>query len=612
MNGEQLRFDFIPTSLAVKAMRDNGYKNAAYAIAELIDNSLQAGASAVELLCVENEEQLTNRRRRRIRKVAVLDNGVGMNSDVLRMALQFGNGTRLDDRTGIGRFGMGLPNASISQCRRLEVWSWQSGSQNPLYTYLDLDKIERGELQEVPDPIVKPIPTFWRQAGETLGITGTLVVWSDLDRCVWKTARTIINNSEFIVARMYRNFIDSGKATIRLATFLGSNPNAEEERFSLANDPIYRMQYTSTPAPFNDRPMFDKYGEVWEVKPTIAFDGEYHEVTIRFTLASEEARKPSSTGLVAGNLPHGRHAAKNVGISIVRANRELELDQSWVHVSEARERWWGVEVAFPPALDDIFGVTNNKQTARYFSQTPDIETLLDEGQTISQLKEELRELDDPRGPLIDIAEIIKRNLGQIRKLITNQQRSEDRKRHNSRYAPDSPEALGTIKVHERQEKGYRGVSDDGESAPKEERKQAIKDELIDQGTLSGTAEEVAAHIVSDGLKFVFSKNDLETSAFFSVRPKGGALIITLNTAHPAHKHLIDLLDTPDTEELSLEELSARLNNAWRGLQLLLEAWARYEDELPEGPLRNQAQDVRNDWGRVARQFLENESAGGQV
>ena len=58
MTGEQLRFDFVPTALAVNAMRDNGYKNAAYAIAELIDNSIQAGAKLVELLCVESEEQL--------------------------------------------------------------------------------------------------------------------------------------------------------------------------------------------------------------------------------------------------------------------------------------------------------------------------------------------------------------------------------------------------------------------------------------------------------------------------------------------------------------------------------------------------------------------------
>ena len=65
-------------------MRDNGYKNAAYAIAELIDNSIQAGARLVELLCVESEEQLVQRRRHRIQQVAVLDNGVGMNAEVLR------------------------------------------------------------------------------------------------------------------------------------------------------------------------------------------------------------------------------------------------------------------------------------------------------------------------------------------------------------------------------------------------------------------------------------------------------------------------------------------------------------------------------------------------
>ena len=610
MNGEQLRFDFVPTALAVRAMRDNGYKNAAYAIAELFDNSLQAKANAVELLCLETEEQLLQRRRRRIKSVAVLDNGIGMDSEVLREALQFGNGTHLNDRSGIGRFGMGLPNASISQCKRLDVWSWQSGFDSPLYTYLDLGEIERGEIQEVPKPIVKPIPSFWRRAGETYDKTGTLVVWSDLDRCVWKTARTIINNSEFVVGRMYRNFIDSGKAVIRLASFLDGNPEAEIEKLSMANDPIYLMRHTSTPPPFSDRPMFDKYGEIWEAKHTISFNGEQHEVVIRFTVASEEARKPSDSGQVAGSLPHGEHARKNVGISLVRADRELEMDQSWVNVSEARERWWGVEVAFPPALDEVFGVTNNKQTARYFSQTPDIEALLDEGQTITQLKEELRELDDPRGPLIEIAEIIKRNLSQIRNLVEKQQKSEEKKSRRRRHSPNSPEVQGTRKVQERQNKGYQGASDAGESAAEEERIRAIKEELIDQGTFPGTAEELAAHTVSDGIKFVFSESDLETSAFFSVRPRGGALIITLNTAHPAHKHLIDLLDTSEPENLSSEELAARLTNAWKGLKLLLEAWARYEDEQPEGPRRNQAQDVRNDWGRVARHFLDHDSDGG--
>ena len=46
-------YDIVPTHLAVQAMRDNGYRNAAYAIAELMDNAVQAGASQVELLCAE-------------------------------------------------------------------------------------------------------------------------------------------------------------------------------------------------------------------------------------------------------------------------------------------------------------------------------------------------------------------------------------------------------------------------------------------------------------------------------------------------------------------------------------------------------------------------------
>ena len=603
MTGEQLRFDFVPTALAVTAMRDNGYKNAAYAIAELIDNAIQAEADTVELLCVEAEEQLTHARVRRIRHVGVLDNGVGMNAEVLRQAIQFGNGTRLDDRSGIGRFGMGLPSASISQCRRLEVWTWQSGPDRPIHTYLDLGEIERGDIQEVPAPVEKPIPAFWRQAGESFSSTGTLVVWSALDRCTWKTARSIINNSEFVVGRMYRKFIDSGQTAIRMATFFDGIPHPETEKYSLANDPGYLMPNTSTPEPYQDKPMFEKYGDEWVAKPKIAFNGEHHEVAIRFTVASENARKPSASGLPAGRQPHGAHAGRNVGVSVMRAGRELELDKSWIISYDPRERWWGVEVEFPPALDEVFGVANNKQTARYFSEIPALEALLEDGQTIAELRTQLVADEDPRGPLIEIAEIIRRNLGPIRNAIAAQQRATERPTRR-RHAPTSPEVLGTLETRRRQSEGHVGDSDREEGEPAEEREKAITRELTDQGLPLEQARELSASVVSDGIKYVFNESELETSAFFSVRPRGGAVIITLNTRHPAFSHLIELLDAPGPENLAPEELMSRLNNAWRGLKLLLEAWARYEDEQPEGARKNQVQDARNDWGRVARQFLE--------
>ena len=259
---------------------------------------------------------------------------------------------------------------------------------------------------------------------------------------------------------------------------------------------------------------------------------------------------------------------------------------------------------FPPALDEVFGVTNNKQTARYFSDTPSLQDLLEEGQTITQLRQQLIEEDDPRGPLVDIADHIRRNLGPIRRVIEAQQRSTERRGSRQRHDPSSPEVRGTHQTRVRQNQGFFGASDPGEEAPEDVRKKDIEQELIVQGVFPSQAQELAAHTVSDGIKFVFNESDLATSAFFSVTPRGGALIITLNTSHPAYRHLIELLDTTNPEELSPEDLMARLSNAWKGMKLLLEAWARYEDEQPEGPRRSQVQDARSDWGRVARQFLE--------
>ncbi len=55
--------------------------------------------------------------------------------------------------------------------------------------------------------------------------------------------------------------------------------------------------------------------------------------------------------------------ARNQGVSVVRAKRELELNHSFDSRSDPRDRWWGIAVLFEPELDDVFGMTNNKQAA---------------------------------------------------------------------------------------------------------------------------------------------------------------------------------------------------------------------------------------------------------
>lgn len=594
--------DIVPTDLVVKAMRDSGYKNAAYAIAELMDNSIQAGASRVELLCGERVERLRQRTRSRISEIAVLDNGCGMDAEVLRMALQFGNGTRLNDFSGIGRFGMGLPNSSISQARRVDVWSWQDDPQNAIHSYLDIDEIHAGTLRQVPEPTYKPIPKIWQEVGKTFEQTGTLVVWSNLDRIMWRSARSIIDNSEFLIGRIYRYFLADSLVDIRLASFdMDASPHlrAIEERFALPNDPLYLLPNTSCPQPFDATPMFIQ-GEFQNTNFDIRFNGGKYTVTVRFAYAKEEARE----GYNPGSLPHGQHAKKNVGLSIIRADRELDLDPSWSDPSEPRDRWWGVEVHFPPALDDLFGVTNTKQSARNFSELAkvDLETFLEDGQTLGSAREELDADEDPRLPLLEIAQHIRSNIATMRRLIKAQTATPKPQRHE---VPRSEER-GTEVTRKRIEEGHQGQSDIQEAQqPPAQREQEIVEELVERGATQKQAEELAAQTVGRGLKYTVVKADLNSPAFFDVKSRGGAIIISLNIGHPAYNHLVELLQE-DVNEVNETELQTRLVSAREGLELLLMAWARYEDEQPDGPRRIKAQEARWDWGRMAREFLMDE------
>lgn len=601
-----MSFSIVPPHLAVKAMRDNGYKNAAYALAELMDNSIQAGASHVELLVAEQVTPLAQRDRRRIHQIAVLDDARGMDRDTLRIALQFGNGTRLDEDKwdGIGRFGMGLPASSISQCQRVEVWTWQDGIENALYTYLDLQEIADQSMVEVPEPVVKSPPQLWRDVGKAWGKSGTLVVWSTLDRLMWKTALALIDNSEFVVGRMYRRFLQSGAVSIRFAAFDANRPqNVSIERAARPNDPGYLMTGTSTPEPWHQDTLFDPWGDDdYEIEQMVEFRGQAYPVHIRFSIAKEEARQ----GHAPGARPYGKHAARNTGVSVMRAGRELELDDGWADTSDPRDRWWGIEIEFPPALDEIFGVTNNKQHAHALSELAkmDIDDLLTDGRSLAELREEMEQDEDPRAPLIDIAYKIQKTRNVLRRLLRAQTASEER-RGRRRHDENSPESRATEITRHRQEEGHSGQSDAGETMPPEQRQIEIEAELETIGVPAQAAKELAARTISDGLKYVFADADLETSAFFSVKQKGGSIIITLNTSHPAYSTLDEVLDRDPTEGND-EDLRQRLKNTSDGLKLLLMAWARYEDEQPDGPRRNQAQETRADWGRLSRQFLQQE------
>jgi hypothetical protein len=600
-----MTFSIVPPHLAVEAMRDNGYKTGAFALAELMDNSIQAGAKNVELLCLEDAVVINGKSADRIAQVAVLDDACGMDKSVLQIALQFGNGTRLEteNHTGIGRFGMGLPASSISQCKRVEVWSWQEGIENAIYSYLDLNEIKDQVMSLVPEPTPKDLPNVWRSVGKNFSKSGTLVVWSKLDRLDWRTAKAVINNSEFIIGRMYRKFIASGKTQIRMASYVMDDlKKAKIDQLAKPNDPGYLMTNTSTPEPWTESPMFEEWADDGVSIHKVNYRGEDHEVSIKYSHAKKSARE----GVNPGSKDHGKHAARNLGLSVVRAGRELELDDGFTDPSDPRDRWWGIEIEFPPALDEVFGVTNNKQHANKLSEMCKINMNqlleLEDVNSITELKEQLEEEDDPKAVLVEIVNQMQSRRATIRNLLKAQTKNENND-GAQRHPKQTPEGQATELTDKRKKDGYEGSSDADEALSKEEKmKDIVGDLVVNAGLDLGKAREAAAATVDNGQKYLFVEADLETPSFFSVRQKGGSIIIALNTNHPAYENLVEVLGQ-DTKDASEPDLRDRLQKASDGLKLLLMAWARYEDEQPDGPRRTSAQGARLDWGRVAQQFL---------
>ncbi len=606
----QRSHDIVPPHLAVTAMRDNGYKNAAYAIAELMDNAIQAGATQVELLCGESKQKVVQRTMSQIETIAVLDNGSGMDETVLRLALQFGNGTYLDEEkhTGIGRFGMGLPSSSISQCKRVDVWSWKDGIENSLYTYLDIEEIKNQQISEVPIPIQKAVPNTWRQVSNNFGSSGTLVVWSKIDRCMWRTGKAIINNSEYLIGLMYRKYLHENKVKIKMVTFNIDNIfwSVNITKYALPNDPTYLIEKTSCPKPFDNQSMFLPWEDSDDDLTRIPYlhNGKEYFVTIIFSYAKPEAR----SGHNPGGLPHGKHASKNLGVSIMRAGRELELDAGMVNTHDPTERWWGVEVDFPPALDDIFGVTNNKQSARYLKEflEIDLESLPEDGQTLIEYIQQLEANEDSNLLLVKIVQKIENNLSLIRKLLNNQTKGTRKDNSNKRHDPYKVEETVRDRIAERKNQGKFGESDKRESLSIPEKKKEIQETLTNDGLSIEQASEIVDLIIENKFKCVWAKAHLDDSdAFFSVKSKGGSIVVTLNMNNPAYTNLVEVLEK-NVDEVDNQTLKNRLIKALDGLELLLMAWARYEDEQPEGDLKKMARRARNDWGIIAGEFLKSE------
>lgn len=313
----------------IQATRDAGYRSLASALAELIDNALDAGASNVEIRIAEER-----RDQRREITVGVLDDGCGMSAGTLRNALRFGGSERFNRRATLGRYGMGLPNSSVSQAPRVDVFTWTAG-KFPLRAYLDVEEVASRQQVGVGAPKRAALPDWVMERPDS----GTLVQWSRCDRLRFKKASTLERKIREPLARMYRLPL-ADRVSIRL--------NGEPLK---PLDPLFRVSVPSL------RGTSDPYGDPLEYRVKVPSGGT-STVTVQFVELPVHRWHdlPSATKRALGIVG-------TAGMSVLRGSREI--DYGWHLFGKKRREnyddWWRCELRFEPELDELFGISHNKQ-----------------------------------------------------------------------------------------------------------------------------------------------------------------------------------------------------------------------------------------------------------
>ncbi|MCQ8878845.1 ATP-binding protein [Pseudoalteromonas shioyasakiensis] len=588
---------FLSAETVIESLRDNGYNNTAYALAELIDNSLQATATRVEVGFIE--EQLKARKNYTVSEISLWDNGVGMDIDTLRVAMQFGGGTHRKDTGGMGKFGMGLPNSSISQCKRVDVWSWQAGGE-PHHTYLDVDEMKSGALEEVPMPTAKAIPTKYEKAFFTKRPeSGTLIIWSKLDRLSWKTGKSIYRHCEHLVGRMYRNFISDDNIKIESITYRKSADERldvyDKETFK-ANDPMYLKKNTSLPelpGSYKNEAFFEKMDEEVISVEYIDENGEpkRDDVTVITSMVKKNISNRILKDTVGklGGTTWGKHCSKNVGVSIVRANRELVLRDSFLTsaLRESKGRFIGIEVSFPPTLDAVFGVTNNKQDAIRLIPY-EMKTIFTQAGFDSE-QEYLRDLEENSDSLLQVLKVvavIKKQVSALTKALdTINVDGKAVKGDEPKTVSEGAASKATQGSAHRETHGHKTK----EETPKELKKEDVVDHLKKAGGMSDEeAEEKAERLILTGNRFLIEDVARDSEAFFDVSTSKGLTLVLFNTNHVFYQKLVSKLDGDELEIM----------------QTTIAGFARVMNETTDERRLAYLNTIRREWGLVISEFLQ--------
>lgn len=151
------------------SLRDIGY-DLPSAVADLVDNSVDAGATVIAIeVCRKGGSSF----------IRVVDNGRGMTERGLDEAMRYGSRRSYDGRD-LGKFGLGLKTASLSQCRQLTVATRTTDRGRIRIRRWDLDDVRQRDAWELERLVPSECPRYL--IDPIRAAPGTVVLWEKLDR----------------------------------------------------------------------------------------------------------------------------------------------------------------------------------------------------------------------------------------------------------------------------------------------------------------------------------------------------------------------------------------------------------------------------------------------
>lgn len=322
--------------ILVESTRSIGYTFES-ALADIIDNSIGNGATHID---VRFSSIIP-------RYIAIIDDGCGMTPDELIIAMRYGSKNVNDQRaeSDLGRFGLGLKTASLSQCRKLTVISKKNNVISAASWDLDFIIAQQGwslkvyDHEEMVNQYNKAIPGILDELNRYE--SGTIVIWEDFDKMLEGASDPdTLFDEKISIARshlelIYHNFLDK------------TSKSPIEIRFNylplVAKDP-FLTKHPGT------QPLSEEY---------INLDG--HNIRVKpYILPYINKLSPEDINLL-GTLDDLRNKQ---GIYVYRNNR-LIIWGTWFRLDTKNElnKLARIRVDIPNSLDHIWDIDIKKSTA---------------------------------------------------------------------------------------------------------------------------------------------------------------------------------------------------------------------------------------------------------